>query len=148
VPERNGWTPFEIDAVMSAAFGHNKFGRSIPAIAFIVGTRPVFRCARRDRSWQSFRLGCLAAEVKKNKGVATCFILSDLSAEYDDLRSDKAVCISVLSSSLAGCAISYCLSSTEAEVLSDCTSVCDLVPPRQRKYGRGSVCESSFANPE
>jgi hypothetical protein len=146
VPERNGWTPFEIDAVMSAAFGHNKFGRSIPAIAFIVAPDRFCGCAGRDRSWQSFRLGCLAAEVK-NKGVVHDHLVR-LVRRYDDGRSDKAVCISVLSSSLAGCAISYCLSSTEAEVLSDCTSVCDLVPPRQRKYGRGSVCESSFANPE
>ncbi len=54
----------------------------------------------------------------RNKGVSLQPILSDLSAEYSDgllsAQTDKR--ITALSCSLAACAISYCLSSSEAEV--------------------------------
>jgi hypothetical protein len=64
-------------------------------------------------------LAVYLAELKK-KGMSLQPILSALSADYDDLQIDERE--NVLSSSLEGCVISYCLSSTEAEVLSDRTS--------------------------
>jgi hypothetical protein len=65
---------------------------------------------------------CLAE--LKNKGVSLKPISSDLSVEYHGLlaRSKQGdPCTSVLSGSLAGCVLSYCLSHTEAEALSERT---------------------------
>jgi hypothetical protein len=127
VPERNGWTSkLEIDATrVAACFGHDKL------IDIFLQRDVFFSSSKTDRlvaaalgAAEGGRVSDLAlclAELR-NKGVSLQPMSSDLSAEYDDLRSGQSdKCIRVLSSSLAACAISYCLLSSEAEALSDCT---------------------------
>jgi hypothetical protein len=125
VPERDAWnSKLEIDATRLAVYlNHNKL------IKIFLQSDLEFSSSKTDRLFaaalgtaEAGRVPDLAVCMTelRNKGVSLQPMLSNLSAEYDDLQSDQNdKCISVLSSSLAGCAIYYCLSSTEAETLSD-----------------------------
>jgi hypothetical protein len=121
VPERNGWNcKTEIDATRVAAyFGHDKVSE------VFLQSDLVFSSSKTDRLFAASLGAAEAGRVSdltaclaelRNKGVSLKPILSDLSVEYDGLlRSDQFDnCTSVLSGSLVGCVLSYCLSSTEA----------------------------------